>query len=189
MIEIARRISTNRRVLDIYTNPLPTFRQSTMDAETRFGVEPTDTPEESQAKIVRGMNALLEQGVISVEDIVADLTFLQPNVQGVTTALAQVTEMKESIQSLTGLPSLAGPHQPPPSGEALKRVLLHFYAETKAMQNNIRAALERILGVPVEWQHIFEVMEEEGIKRQMEAMMMAAAEVRAAPPPEPDDEQ
>ena len=83
MIEIARRISTNRRVLDIYTNPLPTFRQSTMDAETRFGVVPDDTPEESQAKIVRGMNALLEQGVISVEDIVADLTFLQPNVQGV----------------------------------------------------------------------------------------------------------
>ena len=43
-------------------------------------------------------------------------------------------------------------------------MLLHFYAETKAMQNNIRAALERILGVPVEWRHIFEVMEEEGIK-------------------------
>ena len=69
--------------LDIYTNPLPTFRQSTMDAKTRFGVEPTDTYEEEQAKIVRGMNAMLEQGVISIEDIVADLTFLQPNVQGV----------------------------------------------------------------------------------------------------------
>ena len=187
VIEIARRISTNRRVLDIYTNPLPTFRQSTMDAKTRFGVEPTDTYEEEQAKIVRSMNAMLEQGVISIEDIVADLTFLQPNVQGVMTALAQVTEMKESIQSLTGLPSLAGPHQPPPSGEALKRVLLHFYAETLAMQNNIRAAFERILGVPVEWRHVFEVMEEEAVQRQMENMMMAAAQVREAPPPEPDD--
>ena len=38
------------------------------------------------------MNSLLEQGVISVEDIVADLTFLQPSVAGVTVALAQVQE-------------------------------------------------------------------------------------------------
>ena len=97
--------------------------------------------------------------------------------------------MKESIQSLTGLPSLAGPHQPPPSGEALKRVLLHFYAETLAMQNNIRAAFERILGVPVEWRHIFEVMEEDALRRQMENMMMAAAQVREEPSPEPEAEE
>ena len=176
-------------MLDIYTNPLPTFRQSTMDAETRFGVQPEDTPEESQAKIVKGMNSLLEQGVISVEDIVADLTFLQPSVAGVTVALAQVQEMKESIQSLTGLPSLAGPYQPPPSGEALKRVLLHFYAETQAMQNNIRdCAGTHLRCTPVEWRHIFEIMEEEGIQRQMETMMMAAAEVRAEPPVEPESD-
>ena len=36
--------------------------------------------------------------------------------------------MKEAISSLTGLPSLTGGASVP-SGEALKRVFLHFYAE------------------------------------------------------------
>ena len=46
-IEIVRRTSLNRRLLDLYTTPMPVYKQSTMDAENRYGVEPDDDPDEA----------------------------------------------------------------------------------------------------------------------------------------------
>ena len=70
------------------------------------------------------------------------------------TSLAQVAEMKEAVQMLTGLPTLTGASMP--SGEALKRVFLHFYSESAAMQIDLQAAISLLLGVEVEWEHIFD---------------------------------
>ena len=64
---------------------------------------------------------------------------------------------------LTGLPSLTGASMP--SGEALKRVFLHFYAESAAMQLDLQAAISLLLGVDVEWEHIFDQMEVQSFEK------------------------
>ena len=97
------------------------------------------------------------------------MSFLQPNVQGVMTSLAQVAEMKEAVQMLTGLPTLTGASMP--SGEALKRVFLHFYSESAAMQIDLQAAIGQLLGVEVEWEHIFDQMEMAAFEKMKEQMM------------------
>ena len=76
---------------------------------------------------------------------------------GIGASLSQVAEMKEAIQTLTGLPSLTGTSVP--SGEALKRVFLHFYAESAAMQTDVTDAFSQLLGVDVIWEHVFDQME------------------------------
>ena len=172
--EVARRYGKNSRVLDLYTNPLPTFKQSTMDADDKWGVTEDDTTEEAQAKIIKGIEGLIEAGAVSLEDIVTDFSFIQPSVSGVDQSNRQVDQMKESIAALTGMPSLTGPFQPAKSGEALKRELLPLYAESLAMQEGVRMAMERLLGIPVTWIHYFDTIEAEQVAQ-------AAPAVRAAP--------
>ena len=173
VLEIIRRYSNNRRVLDLFSTPLPTFRQSSMDADARFGVHPDDTPAERQAKIVKGAYDMLEAGVLSLEDIVADLSFLQPSTAGVNDSLAQVTELKEDLRGLTGLPSLTGPFQAPPSGEALKRIYLPLYAESKTLLDSTKVAVAELTGLPFDWDHIFAMLEmddEEALQAQMDRL-------------------
>ena len=172
IVEIVRRTSSNRRLLDLYTGPMPVYKQSTLDAETRFGVTVDDTPGEAHDKITKGLFNLLEAGVLSVEDIVADVSFLQPSVAGINQALAHVQEMKEALSSLTGMPSLSGPHQPPPSGEALKRVLLHFYAESSALQESLVEKASELVGNEIVWPHIFDVLESQTADQEAQLMQM-----------------
>ena len=163
IIEIARRFSRNRRLLDLYSGPVPVFQASTPDAETRYGVAASDTEDEKRRAILEAQIGSLEEETIFLPDELVGVSFLQPDVEGVLTSLAQVAEMKEAVQMMTGLPSLTGASMP--SGEALKRVFLHFYSESAAMQIDLRAAISLLLGVEVTWEHIFDQMEMQAFER------------------------
>ena len=163
IIEIARRFSRNRRLLDLYSGPVPVFQASTPDAETRYGVAASDTEDEKRDKILSGQVGELQGESLFLPDELVGVSFLQPDVSGVMTSLAQVAEMKEAVQMLTGLPTLTGASMP--SGEALKRVFLHFYSESAAMQIDLQAAISLLLGVEVEWEHIFDQMEVQAFEK------------------------
>ena len=151
--EIARRYSTNSRVLDLFTSPAPIFRQADMDARARFGVGTTDTEAQAQQKIVDGQLGILEAATIHLPDDLLDIDFLQPQTEGVAHALSQVEACMEVLRDVAGFPNLQGQTV---SGEALKRVFIHFYAESSQIQTTLRLALERILNTEVEWPHIFD---------------------------------
>ena len=157
VIEIARRFSRNRRLLDLYSGPVPVFTESTPDAETRYGVAAGASEDERRQTILEGQIGLLEEETIFLPGELVGVNFLQPDVSGIGASLSQVAEMKEAIQTLTGLPSLTGTSVP--SGEALKRVFLHFYAESAAMQTDVTDAFSQLLGVDVIWEHVFDQME------------------------------
>ena len=168
IIEIARRFSRNRRLLDLYSGPVPVFQASTPDAETRYGVAAGDTEDEKRQKILEGQIGSLEEETLFLPDELVGVSFLQPDVTGITVSLAQVAEMKEAVQMLTGLPTLTGASMP--SGEALKRVFLHFYSESAAMQIDLQDAISQLLGVEVEWEHIFDQMEVQAFERMKDQL-------------------
>ena len=171
-----RRTSNNRRLLDLSTTPLPVYNQSNLDADRRYDV-PHDATLEERGKIISdGLYNELERGVLSVEDIVTSVAFLQPSVAGINQALAHIQEMKEAIYSITGLPSLSGPHQPPPSGEALKRIFIHFYAESSALQTQLATTAAELIGQDIQWDHIFDVIETQTTARETELMQMMSEE-------------
>ena len=153
VLEIARRYSNNSEILDLYSGPVPVFTESDLDARSRFGVTADDTEAEARAKILAGQLEVVSERTIHLEDNLQGVSYLQPNVQGVTYALTQVTDLREHIRDITGLPDLTGQTV---SGDALKRLYVHFYAETAALQLNLRQALERLLGSPLEWPHVFD---------------------------------
>ena len=177
IIEIARRLSRNSRLLDLYSGPVPVFKASEPDAATRYGVADTDTDDESREKILKGQIGQFEQETVFLPDDLVGVSFLQPQIQGVSTALQQVAEMKEAISSLTGLPSLTGGASVP-SGEALKRVFLHFYAESSALQTTLTDAFSSLLGVEVTWEHVFDQMEMQAF---MKAQQTASIAVESGP--------
>ena len=152
-LEIARRYSRNSRIFHLYSGPVPVFTESDVDARVRFNVNPGDDEAEARKKIQSGQLEILEGDSIHLPDNIMGISYLQPNVQGTSYALAQVTDLREHIRDVTGLPDLTGQTV---SGDALKRLFVHFYAETAAMQRRLRLALERLLGAPVEWPHIFD---------------------------------
>ena len=153
IVEICRRYSRNSRILDLYSGPVPVFRQGDVDARARFGVQPDEDDDVAQRKILEGQIGMLEADSISLPEDILDVSFLQPNVQGTTYALTQVHDLREQVRAMTGLPDLSGQTV---SGEALKRIFVDFYAESRALQNALRAALERLLGEPVVWDHLFD---------------------------------
>ena len=155
--------------LDLYSGPIPVFQASTPDAATRYGVPASDTEDERRGKILAGQIGELEGESLHLPDELVGVSFLQPNVSGISVSLAQVAEMKEAVQMLTGLPTLTGASMP--SGEALKRVFLHFYSESAAMQIDLQAAISLLLGVEVEWEHIFDQMEMAAFEKMKEQMM------------------
>ena len=163
IIEINRRSAKNSKLLDAYSGPIARKKVSYEDAQHRFPVDhPADpgmpTEDEKMQAIIEGARKEFEEGIIVARDEVQEYDFLQPNVSGVMTSISQMDEMRNAIQSMTGLPSLTGEQQPP-SGEALKRIYLPFYAESSALQETLRLALERLFGEEVEWPHVFDVIE------------------------------
>ena len=163
-LEISNRANRNSRVLDLNGRPIPVMTISDADAEERFNIDvDNDSNEEVMRKIEQGGLDINKQETIHLPNDVRDFKFEQPNVDGVNVALAQIDTMQKMISQLTGLPSLSGEYQPP-SGEALKRELLPFYAETSAMQNDLIEALEE-LNVTVVWDHVFDVLEREDLDR------------------------
>ena len=151
--EVARRLSRNSRIFDLYSGPIPVFTESELDAETRFGVPSTDTDAERERAILEGQVGILAEDSIHLPDNIQKISYLQPNVQGTSYALVQVHDLREMLRDITGLPDLSGQTL---SGEALKRLYVHFYAETAPMQDSLRLALERLLGVLIDWLHAFD---------------------------------
>jgi len=152
-LEIARRYSTNSGILDLYSGPVPVFQDSDADAAMRYGVEPSDDADERQAKILAGQLGVISEKTIHLPDNLLSVSYLQPNVQGVTYALTQSTDLREYIRDVTGLPDLTGQTV---SGDALKRLYVHFYSETAALQLSLRLGLERLLKQMVDWPHVFD---------------------------------
>ena len=169
-LEIARRYSRNSRIFNLYSGPVPVFQESDIDARVRFNVDPSDDEGEARRKIQAGQMEILGEESIHLPDNLIGVSYLQPNVQGTSYALAQVTDLREHIRDVTGLPDLTGQTV---SGDALKRLFVHFYAETAAIQRRLRLALERILEAPVAWPHIFDTN------------IFADASIMAAPPTQP----
>ena len=164
VVEIARRLSGNRRILDLYASPKPVFKSADINAEQRYGVSDVDTVAQAQRKIIEGQIGEIEEETMHLPDDLVDVSYLQPAVEGVAAGLAQIRELRDAIAQLTGLPTLGGEFQAP-SGEALKRLFLHFYAESAAMQEALRMGLGALLGEEVHWDHVFDVLEVESQKR------------------------
>ena len=185
VVEIARRLSGNRRILDLYAGPKPVFKSADINAEQRYGVDADiDTASQVQRKIMEGQIGEIEEETLHLPDELVDVSYLQPAVEGVAAGLAQIRELRDAIAQLTGLPSLGGEFQAP-SGEALKRLFLHFYAESAAMQEALRRAFGVLLGGEVRWDHVFDVFEVEAQKR---AGRMGIVEEPGVPAPAPAGE-
>ncbi|WP_419923565.1 hypothetical protein [Candidatus Poriferisocius sp.] len=151
--EIARRYSTNSRVLDLFTAPSPVFRQGDLDARARFNVTADDTQIQANQKILEGQLGIITGDTIHLPDDLLDIEYLQPQTEGVAHALAQVEAMNMALRDIAGLPNLQGQTL---SGEALKRLYIHFYAETSQIQTTLRLALETLLEAAIDWPHIFD---------------------------------
>jgi len=153
IVEIARRLSKNSRVLDLYTAPIATFRSSDEDARQRFGVPGDATADQARKDILEGQTGLLMAETLHLSDDLIDVDYLQPQTVGVEHALNQVEAMEKALVDAVGLPDLSGETL---SGEALKRRFIHFFAESDQLRNDIKKALERLLGVLVNWPHPFD---------------------------------
>lgn len=160
--EIANRMSRNSRVLDLNGRPVPVFKQGDADADREFGVTETDDTDQTLNKIEQGQVDILNREVIRLPDGVLDFKFESPNVSGVSVSLDVIERAQHMISQLTGMPMLTGEYTPP-SGVALKRLMLNLYAESSAMQNSIVEALAE-LGIMIDWVHIFDALEAETIE-------------------------
>ena len=152
-VEVSRRYSKLSRLLDLYSAPIPTFRESDEDAIDRYGIEETDTAVERQHKILEGQVGMFLEETIHLPPSVLRIDYAQPAMAGAYANLQTVAELEQVIRGVHGLPDLAGQSL---SGEALKRLFVHFYAESKSTQNSLRLALERLYGQPIAWEHIFD---------------------------------
>lgn len=152
-IEIARRLSRNSRTLDLFARPLPVFRSSEFDSRSRFAVPRSDSPAQAQAKILEGQLGMMVEETLHLPDDLIDVTYLQPDTSGISDSLAQVQSLLDVYRDVTGLPDLSGQTL---SGEALKRLFVHFFAETKALQQSLTAALSDLLDTQVTWEHVFD---------------------------------
>jgi len=152
-LEINRIYSNNSSIFSIYSGPKGIIQASDSDVLRFSGVNPDDDTKVQEKKKRSWLSRLFKGNTIAVPDSVMGLQFLQPNVQGATYALAQASDLREHLRDVTGLPDLTGQTV---SGDALKRLYVHFYAETAALQLSLRKALERLLGTAIEWPHIFD---------------------------------
>ena len=147
-IEVVDRLTRNSRVLDLFGTPIPQFTMKDADAEEVYAPAEDDI-DKIRDLINAGLERQVEVGTIRLSDSQDGLTFAQPNTQGVVHSLEQVQMLTTAIEQSFGLPQLdeAGESH---SGEALKRMFVHFYAESRALQN----AISRQLGI--EWEHPFD---------------------------------
>ena len=163
VIEIARTYGRTSRTLELFGKPIPVFKSSELNAEQRYGVDASDTDDEKRRAILTGQLGEIEEETLHLPNDLVDVSYLQPETDGVVHGIEQADAMGKAIEHLTGMPALTGEQQPP-SGEALKRIFLHFYAETLALQESLVDGLSIVLGVDVPWLHIFDVMEAEDLQ-------------------------
>ena len=153
VLEICRRYSTNSNILDSSTGPKGVVQASQTDIDHLAMVKPTESDTEKRQKRNYWLKSLFSSDVIAVPETVLGVQYLQPNVQGVPYALVQSTDLREQLRDITGLPDLNGVTV---SGDALKRIFVHFYAESSALQLAWKQGLERLIGSKVDWLHVFD---------------------------------
>ena len=159
IIEIARTYGRTSRTLRAVRQAHPGLQveRAQRRAALRRGRERHGRREAPQA-ILAGQLGEIEEETLHLPNDLVDVSYLQPETDGVVHGIEQADAMGKAIEHLTGMPALTGEQQPP-SGEALKRIFLHFYAETLALQESLVAGLSIVLGVDVPWLHIFDVLE------------------------------
>ena len=73
-------------------------------------------------------------------------------------SMEQVTEMKDQLNWLMSIPSLLEQDRgTPPSGAALRSLLLPLYSRTRSMQNDLRDAVDELLDTEIDWPHPWDV--------------------------------
>ena len=159
---MAHRLSETRVTLDMAGRPIPVVTAEDTDLDRLFAVESGDTPEERARKVQDGLRGELGRRVLNLPAGLGTIDLLQPDVSGVTVGLDEVDQLTRAVRDLSSIPSLTGSWTPA-SGESLKRQLYPLYFETRAMQLSLASAVSRLLGVEVEWQHIFDILEMEDI--------------------------
>ena len=162
VVEVAHRLSETRVTLDMAGRPIPVVTAADEDLNVLYQVEAGDTSEERARKVQDGLQGDLGKRVLNLPAGLGTLSLLAPDVTGVTVGLDEVDQLTRAVRDLSSIPSLTGAWTPA-SGESLKRQLYPLYFETRAMQMSLAAAVSRLLGVEVEWTHIFDVLEMEDI--------------------------
>ena len=169
VLSMALRFTQNSQVLDKNANPLLTWWMEQLDAYDRFkGASDPDDPsglttEEIQKIIRGGLDALREHPNIQLPDQAVKLEYVEFTGQ-LQASFTQIEESKQLLSFLTGIPTLLE-QEIPPSGVALKRIMLPWYAATKALQNELIERLEEALSFAlggeqtVTWEHIFDQLE------------------------------
>ena len=152
-LEISRRYSRNSDILDASTGPKGVVQASQTDIDHLAMISADDSNTEKKQKRKSWLKSLFFSDVIAVPETVLGVQYLQPSVQGVPYALTQSTDIREQLRDITGLPDLSGQTV---SGDALKRIFVHFYAETAALQLALTQGLERLTGAPIDWPHVFD---------------------------------
>ena len=152
-IEIGRRLSKNSRILDMFTAPIPAFRESQFDAEQRFAIPQDDPADDKRQQIAEGYLGMILDEVVHLPADILDMFFVQPDTGGVKNSLEQVSTLLDDHRDASGLPNFQGQTL---SGEALKRLFVFFYAETKQILESLRTGAGRLLGTDLVWEHIFD---------------------------------
>lgn len=151
--EIARRLSRNSNIFDLYSGPIPVFDQAMKDARSRFDIPDADTDDEAREKILEGYREMLAELSIHLPGDILKVSFLQPHVQGADYALNSIKELRDMGREIIGMPDLTGRTL---SGEALKRLYLPWYAESDVMLESASEAITEATGLPASWPHPFD---------------------------------
>ena len=160
-VEIVRRMSKNSYILDLFSAPSVTYSSTLDDARGRFNIPDDDDDETAERKIREQIGKDFEGSIIRIDEpCLLDAKFFQPETSGVVNALAQVDALREFIGDATGMPDMAG-MTAPPSGEALKRLYLPWYARTRRMQIRMSKVVGELLGGNIRWDHVFDTLEGE----------------------------
>lgn len=168
--ETARR---NTQASDILTRnafPPVVFRSSRAALEKKYPV-PTDAslnPDNlTQAQWIRKQLALqVGDELIELDDKMQDVGYLEWSGQ-LESAFQQLTNMREYVNFLSGLPAMLDfSAQAPQSGSALRLQYFPFYSNTSSLQNLVVQRMETLfseLGVSATftWPHIFDKLGEE----------------------------
>ena len=160
VVEMVRRLSKNSAVLDLFSGPTITYEATLDEARQQFRIPESDTPEEADRKIREALGEAFEGSIIRLdaECGLVRASYLQPSTGGVRDALSQVDTLRKFVADTTGLPDLSGMTQPP-SGEALKRIFLAWYAESNRLLNRLREAVSMLIGAELQWVHVFDSIE------------------------------
>ncbi|MXZ01362.1 hypothetical protein F4Y93_12230 [Candidatus Poribacteria bacterium] len=170
LLEIARRFSRGSKLFDLFSGPIPVFDESETDARRRFNVPADATDDQAKEEILAGQLGVFSEYTIHKDDTTLNVSLLQPHMQGADYALRTTQELIAQAREIANIPDLTGRTL---SGEALKRLFVHFYAESDVYLEVLTDTIEDTTGERAEWTHPFD------------SGMFAAA---VTGPPSPDDD-